>query len=249
MSSSLRSRRGRPPVILPAGLAAPADAPAALGPLAPASLPAQAADRLRSLIVRGQLEPGCSIAEAALSAALGISRTPLREALRRLASEGLVTLRPNRGASVTALDAGEVVALFEALAGIERIAAELAAVRAAAPGLRHLAELQNRLERQHAARKMEAYFDTNQSIHRRIVELAANPVLRQVHESLFPRAERGRRFTLQSRPRWDESVHEHREILAALVARNAARAGSLLSDHVRRTGDAVVRLLAERSAA
>src|SRR3984957_13918057 len=111
-----------------------------------AGLYEQRATRLRVLIVRGDLAPGQPLLEADLSDALGVSRTPLREALKQLASEGLVELRLNRSAIVAPLRRDELVELFEALGGIERCAAELAATRMVARDVERLQALQGRKE-------------------------------------------------------------------------------------------------------
>jgi DNA-binding GntR family transcriptional regulator len=199
----------------------------------------QAASRLRSLIVRGDLAPGQPLLENELSDALGVSRTPLREALKHLASEGLVELRLNRSAIVTPLRRDELIELFEALSGIERCAAELAAIRMAARDVEQLEALQGRIEWHHARGELREYFELNQQIHRAIVGFARNNVLKATHDMLLPRAERARFLGLSVLGRWEESVRDHREILDALKARDADRAGQLLGHHVRRTGEVV----------
>jgi DNA-binding GntR family transcriptional regulator len=196
----------------------------------------QAAARLRLLIVRGDLSPAQPLLEADLSDALGISRTPLREALKQLASEGLVELRLNRSTIVAPLRAAELAELFEAVSAIERCAAELAATRMSARDIERLEALQQRIEWHHDRGELRDYFEVNQQIHGAIVGFARNSVLKATHDMLMPRAERARFLALSIRGRWDESVREHQEILAALKARDAVRAGALLGHHVRRTG-------------
>jgi DNA-binding GntR family transcriptional regulator len=192
------------------------------------------------MIVQGILGPKAPIGEAELCAALGMSRTPLREALKLLAAEGLVELRANRTARVAPLRPEETDALFEAVAGIERFAAELAATRADAGQLRRLRALQDRMERHHRGGELANYFALNQQIHLEIVAAAGNPALAAAHGSLIARAERARLFAISfSSTRWDESVDEHREILAAIEAHDGERAGRVLERHVRRTGEAV----------
>ena len=203
----------------------------------------QAAVRLRSMIVRGELAPGQPLGETDLSDALGISRTPLREALKQLAIEGLVELRLNRSAVVAPFRREELTELFEAVSGIERCAAELAASRMAPSDLERLEALQEKIEWHHDRGELRDYFQTNQQIHSAIVDCARNSVLKATHEALLARAERARFFALSVLGRWDESVREHQEILAALRAGDAARAGQLLAHHVRRTGEIVVETL------
>ena len=103
--------------------------------------------------------------EVELSGLLGVSRTPLREALKLLAAEGLVELRLNRSAVVAPVRCEEIAELFEAVSGIERIAAELAAVRMTARDLQRLRDLHERMERFHEAGELRDYFDLNQQIH------------------------------------------------------------------------------------
>ncbi len=203
----------------------------------------EARERLRMMIVRGKLAPGTGVGEASLSAALGMSRTPLREALKLLADEGLVEIRNNRGAVISPIRYETIPDLFEVMAGIERLGAELAAHRIDARALARLRTLQGHMEQHYEAERLVAYFDVNQQIHKTIVEASGNAVLVATHQSLFARVERVRFFALGSRPRWDESVAEHRSILAALDDRDSARAGAALAAHVRHTGERAMELL------
>ncbi|MDQ4060907.1 MAG: GntR family transcriptional regulator [Pseudomonadota bacterium] len=199
----------------------------------------EVAIRLRSLIIRGDLAPGEQLVEADLCKALGVSRTPLREALKLLAAEGLVQLRLNRSSIVTPIRREEIDELFEAVAGIERIAAELAAVRMTARDYEKLANLHERMERHHDAGELREYFELNQQIHSFIIACARNGPLKSTHDALMARVERARFFALSSQERWDESVEEHRAIMRALAARDSDRAGRLLAHHVQRTGQVV----------
>ena len=208
-----------------------------------AGLHLQAAATLRKLIVRGDLAPGEALNEGALSEALGVSRTPVREALKLLEAEGLVELRPNRRARVAPLKRSEIRELFEAVSGIERLAAELAAVRITPGELRRLHVMQRRMERLHERGDLRGYFEVNQQIHGFVVECGGNRTLAATHDWLLARVERARFFALSARGRWDESVVEHRAILAALEGRDPAAAGRALSEHVQRTGAVVVEIL------
>lgn len=203
----------------------------------------QAATRLRALIVHGELAPGQHLLEADLSEALGISRTPLREALKQLTAEGLVEQRLNQSAIVAPFRRDDLNDLFEAVSGIERCAAELAAARMTAGDLRQLEALQERIERHHDRGELRDYFEINQQIHAAIVGFARNAVLKTTHEILLARAERARFVALSIHGRWVESLTEHREILTALKAGAADSAGRLLGHHVRRTGQVVVEMV------
>jgi len=209
-----------------------------------AGLHEHAAERLRDMIVRGDLAPGATLVEAELSAALGISRTPLREALKLLAQSGLVELRANRSASVRRLTAPDIRELFEALSGIERLAAEFAAQRISPADLARLHDLQREIEHEHDAGRRDAYFAANRSIHRIIVEASRNLPLADAHATLLARADQVRFFALRLEDRWEQSIVEHRDILAALEARDSVKAGKLLGIHVGHTADVVAKTLA-----
>ena len=138
--------------------------------------------------------------------------------------------------------------MFEAVSGIERCAAELAAIRMTTQDVERLDALQMRIERHHDRGELRDYFEANQQIHSAIVGFARNSVLKASHDALLSRVERARLFALSADGRWDESVREHRQILAALKARDAERAGHLLAHHVRRTGEIVADTLTRKEA-
>ncbi len=231
MSASTKRPRGRPPLRRPPG--------SSRRKATFSALHAQALGTLRKMIVTGELKAGERIAEAAVCDLLGISRTPLREALKLLAAEGLVELRPNRGATITPLRAAEIAALFEAVSGIERIAAELAAARMTPAEIRRLHALQMRMEEHFKRGERTEYFRLNQEIHQFIVAGAKNEVLTSTHAFLLARAERARYLALNTQERWEQSVSEHRGILKALEEGRGDDAGRLLGEHVAHTGVAV----------
>ena len=129
-----------------------------------AGLHVRAAERMRAMIISGELAPGSLVQETRLSEALGVSRTPLREAMKVLAAEGLVELRPNRSPRIAEIEMDRMFELFEALAGIERLAAELAAQRATDRELQRLRLLQNRMEGHHREGRLAEYFAINGEI-------------------------------------------------------------------------------------
>ena len=210
-------------------------------------LPQRAADRMRTMIIRGELPPGSRTQETELSKSLGVSRTPLREAMKVLAAEKLIELRPNRSPRIANLDIEGIPELFEALAGIERLAAEFAAERATDSDLQRLRAMQSRMEGFHRAGRLEDYFAINGEIHCMIVRMARNTPLQQAHEALISRAERARYLALRADRRWSNSVEEHADILAALEARDGEAAGRLLRLHVQRTGTALLEVFAGRT--
>ncbi|ADH91539.1 transcriptional regulator, GntR family [Ancylobacter novellus DSM 506] len=235
--SDIPRKRGRPRKLRPADAAGAERLPRA-------GLHERAARQLRSMIVAGKLPGGAPIVEAELCEALGISRTPLREAVKMLAAHGLVELRPNRSARVAPMDASHVTDLFEALGNVERIAAEYAALRLTATELLSLRQMQETMERHYGEGDLAAYFAVNQAIHSAILAGAHNATFVEMHRWLFTRAERARYFALGRHSRWVESIQEHRDILAALEARDGYLAGRLLAAHVLHTGTNVLAMLA-----
>ncbi|BCM86674.1 GntR family transcriptional regulator [Methylobacterium indicum] len=207
------------------------------------SLTEQAAAALRRLILLNLLGPGEVLNEPDLVARLGVSRTPVREALKLLAGEGLVTLRRNRAALVTPLDPADLVPLFELEVALESFCAGLAAARITAAELDRLARIQDALE---AARDdRDAYTRLNRQAHRLIVTAARSPAIAEAHGRAFPRLERARNFALAADGRVAESLGEHRAILEALRAREAERARTLMQGHVARTQAVMVARLTE----
>ncbi|MBL6946751.1 MAG: GntR family transcriptional regulator [Rhodospirillales bacterium] len=203
------------------------------------SLHREVIERLRDMIVEGELTPGQRIAEGKLCEEFGISRTPMREALKVLASEGLVELRPNRGTRVAKITPEEIGELFEVVSGIERMAGELATERMSDKDLERLRALNKRMEKHFENGQRHEYFKLNQQVHNMIVELAGNSVLSATHANLMVKARRARYFAIMSQDRWEESMREHGGILDAFAARDAETAGKLILKHVRKTGDVV----------
>jgi DNA-binding GntR family transcriptional regulator len=206
----------------------------------------EATERIRDLVVEGLLVAGEWINESDLCLQLQISRTPLREALKILAAEGLVELVPRRGARVARLSIREIVDLFEALGGVEGMAAEMAAVRMSAADLETLGQLQVKIEQRHKTKARLEYFRDNQKLHESIVRFSGNSAIVDIHARLIARVRRARYQAILSESRWSESVREHALILAALESRDARRAGDLMRQHVARTGELVRDSMDER---
>ena len=207
------------------------------------ALGTQALDRLREMIIEGELAPGTRVVESALCAALDVSRTPLREALKLLAAEGLVELLPHRGARIARFTAAEARELFEVIAGLESLAAEFATTRMTERQLGHLEQLHARMARHHARRRRHDYFHLNSHIHEMIVELSGNSVLRETHARLMARAGRGRYMAILSPERWDEAMGEHEAVMQAFRGRDPVFAASVWRQHLRRTGEVVQQAL------
>ena len=191
------------------------------------------------MIVRGHLAPGERLVEPELCEALGISRTPLRDALKTLAAEGLVKLRRNRNSIVAPIDAEQLAHLFEVEASLESMAAVLASERMTNTEIKRLEALQDRMERMQSAGDLDGYFELNQKMHEMIVAGAKNPILVETHGRLLGRLERARYAALGKYGRWEESTAEHRMILEALKSRDSDRVRELVMDHVSHTGEVI----------
>ncbi len=203
------------------------------------SLHAQAVYEIRELIISGHLKPGDRLLENELSERFGISRTPLREALKILENEGLVNLRKNRGAVVSSMSPHEVAALFEFVAHIERSAVELTIERMQAKHLRRLQNMHDKMIRLYEAKRRRECFQTDFEIHTFLVSLCGNPLLIETHNSLMARTRRGRYMALFSQSRWDEAMEEHQQIMAAINNQQALVAGDVMRTHVKQTGTVI----------
>ncbi len=189
--------------------------------------------QLRDRIVEGAHTPGMRPSERELSAERGVSRTPLREAFKVLASEGLVELLPNRGARVAAIEAGEIAALFEVMGALEALAGRLAATRIGELELAEIAALHYEMLAHWTRRNLPDYFRLNQAIHAAIVAAARNPVLQVTYDNLATRIRRARYSANFAEERWRQAVAEHQAILSALENRDGERLGRLLEEHLR----------------
>ena len=197
--------------------------------LAPRALYQDVAERLRQQIFARALEPGAWIDEQKLAAEFGISRTPLREALKVLAVEGLVTMKVRRGAYVTEMSSDDVEQVYHLLALLESDAAGEVARHAGDEQLAELRGLHERLEKQ--ARQREAFFASNEQFHLRLLAIAGNRWRTQIVADLRKVMKLNRHHSLFKRGRLADSLAEHRAIMQALEARDAERAVELMRRH------------------
>jgi DNA-binding GntR family transcriptional regulator len=204
-----------------------------------ASLHDGAVTRIRDMIVEGDLVPGSRIPEKRLCEEFGISRTPLREALKVLATEGLVLLLPNRGARVAEITAKDVEDMFQVMGALEGLSGELACRHITPAQLAEIRALHYEMLLHHARGELAPYFKLNQRIHEAIVACADNAVLGAMVAGLAGRIRRARYRANLSRERWDQAVREHEEILDALTRRDGERLGQLLRDHLRHKYEAI----------
>jgi DNA-binding GntR family transcriptional regulator len=192
----------------------------------------EATERLRDLIVQGSLPPGSRLNERLLTAQLGVSRTPLREAFKVLATEGLVELLPNRGAIVSAIDPVRIAETLAVMGALEALAGELACMHASDGQVNEIRSLHQEMLANHARGDLAGYFKFNQAIHLKIVKYSGNAVLYQTYRQLNANVRRARYMANLSRERWDAAVREHGEILEALAQRDVARIRVLLAEHL-----------------
>ncbi|MCC5999856.1 MAG: GntR family transcriptional regulator [Pararhodobacter sp.] len=203
---------------------------------------------LREAVVTGKLKPGDRIVERQLSAELNISRTPVREGLKLLELDGLVSISRNRGAEVTAFTPDEALRLFDVIAALEGLAARRLAESAGADTMNRLEELHGQMVFHYNRSQIDLYFGINSAIHDLVVAACGNPELAETHGRLMLRARRGRYMAIMSPDRWRQSVAEHEALMAALRARDPDAAASAWAAHLRHTGETLARALAEDSA-
>ena len=208
-----------------------------------------ATNRLRQMIVAGDLAPGQRISEREIGEQLdGLSRTPLREAFKMLAAEGLVTISPNRGASVTALSMAEVEDTIELLIGLEGIAALAACEHLSEAQFAQIDELHQRMVAAYRSEQLMEYFELNQAIHQRIVDGAGNRVLSRIYAAECARIRRYRYAGNRRHERWERALAEHQQLLGALKERNGPLLRELLCAH-HHNGWLVSRTLVDRESA
>ena len=190
-------------------------------------------DHLRGEILEGRLEPGAELAEVALAGQLGVSRGPIREAIGRLASEGLVTVRPRRGAVVRSLSKEEFLELYQVREALELMAVKLAVPRLTDEQLEELAALNDTMAAHAERGEVAAFFEANLAFHERLLEACGNAKLEELYRQLLGQLGRYRMGSLTLRGNLRRSVTEHAAILRAAKRRDAERAAQLMAEHIR----------------
>lgn len=213
----------------------------------PRLLAAEVVERLRDLIIQGELGPGVKLNERVLCERLRTSRTPVREAIKYLASEGLVELLPNRGAIVTPITATTVREMFVLLGALEALAGELACANANDADIADIRALHYQMLAHHARGELAPYFRCNQEIHLRLVGCTGNATLVNTYRALNGHVRRARYMANLSRERWDHAVEEHEKILDALVRRDRALLPALLRSHLENKMLVVLEALGEQA--
>ncbi len=204
------------------------------------SLHEHVADRLRPMLVEGRIAPGAKLNERELAAVLHVSRTPLREAIKMLAAEGLVELVPNRGAMAVLLSEADVRNTFEVMAGLEALSGELAAQRITDGELAELRTIQTEMMAAYAKRDLSGYYRLNGMIHAAINTAAKNPVLTSTYKQLNARLQALRYRSNLDEVKWGRAAREHEQMIEALAARDSARMRELLLMHLYEKRDVVL---------
>lgn len=213
------------------------------------SLCQQAVEELRRRITAHELFPGQRLDETALAADLGISRTPLREALKILSVEGLVEIEPRRGCFVTELTLKDQAEIFPIMARLEGWVAHEASHKAGEDDLRRLDELHAALENHAAAGDVDRYYEVNYVFHSALQEVAGNRWLQHVIGDLRKLLKLSRHHSLTREGRLEESLAEHRALMAALRRRDAEAAEQVMKGHLLRQLEALQALAMERDEA
>jgi len=210
--------------------------------IAPTALYQEVAERLRQRIFAHELTPGTWIDEQKLAEEYGISRTPLREALKVLASEGLVDLRPRRGCYVTEISRQDTDDIFPLIALLEGRCAAEAVKRAKPADISALKAIHEQLEAAARDGRIDAFFESNQEFHKKIQELSGNRWLLSVIQDLRKVLKLSRLHSLSLEGRLQQSLDEHRLIMGALQAGDAVKAEKLMHDHLLSGREALAKI-------
>ena len=208
-------------------------------PIRRQSLHEQVTERVRDMIIEGDLAPGQRINEAELVERLGVSRTPLREALRTLAAENLIDTRPSRGSVVRRLTPEDVKGMLQVLAELEALGGRLACETASDAAIEGVLDLHDEMMGCYRRGDRLSYYKANQAIHTAIAHASGNPTLLEMQGAIQSRLKRIRFIGNNTPANWADAVAEHEEMADALRARDGARLGSILSIHLTRTWDRV----------
>jgi DNA-binding GntR family transcriptional regulator len=215
----------------------------------PSSLHADLVSRLRDYIVEGHLTPGVRVPERELCERFNVSRTPLREALKVLAAEGLIELLPNRGARVRQFSEADIRNLFQVIAGLDFVAGRLVCQRITDEEIAEIERLHLEMYTHYLRHELHDYFRLNQAIHQAIVDAAGNPVLSANYANLNAVVRRLRySANLVRRDRLGDAMREHEQIIDALRRRSGEELGMLMYEHLQRKCEAVCEYLAEPTA-
>lgn len=192
-------------------------------------------ERLRDMIIEGRLGPGQRINEGAVGAQLGVSRTPLREAIKTLASEGLVEIQPAKGAIVRKFSAGDLLQILEVLKTLEQLGGRMTCAQASDETIAAIKALHDEMMELYRTRNRLDYFKLNQAIHSAIVAASGNDVLVEMHGTLQARIKRLRFIGNEGPEKWAGAMAEHEEMIAALLKRDGDALAAIIGKHMDST--------------
>ena len=201
-------------------------------PIQRRSLHQELLEQLRGLITDGTLRPGMKVPERELCERFGVSRTPLREALKVLASDGTVTLRPNRGATIAEVTLEELEEVFPVIGALEALAGEIACQKITPAELAEIRELHEEMVAHWKAGSVQEYFRCNRHIHEAILSATRNPCLQTHYSMLAARISNFRYVAGIDAERWRLAIEEHEAILAALEVRDSAALQRIMRVHL-----------------
>lgn len=210
------------------------------------SLHDEIADLVREMILSNELEPGEKVPEKDLCQRFGVSRTPLREALKVLAVDGLVTLTPNRGAFVSILTVEDLNDVFPVMGALESLSGELAASLMTDEEIAKVRALHVEMVDHYKNGNLSAYFERNQQIHEAILEGSRNQTLIGMYRSLASRVRRARYLANMSHSRWKQAVDEHDIMIDCLERRDANGLADILKQHLANKFETVKAWVMER---
>jgi DNA-binding GntR family transcriptional regulator len=209
----------------------------------PTALHGQVTQRLRQLLVEGRIAPGAKLNERELCEQMKVSRTPMREAIKTLAAEGLVELLPNRGAIAVQLGEDDILNTFEVMAGLEGMSGELAAQRVTPEELTEIEAMHYEMKAAYTRRDLSAYYRLNAAIHRAFNAAARNPVLTATYNQVNARLQALRFRSNQDGEKWARAMQEHDRMIEALQKRDGAALRAELVAHLGHKRDVVIEQL------
>lgn len=227
-------------------LSSPAEAETVTVPITRRHLHDELLERLRDLIISCELPPESKVPEKELCERFAVSRTPLREALKVLAYEGLVVLQPNRGATVSALTISDLEDVFPIYSRLEALAGELACKRASDSDVAEIRALHEEMLEHYRQRSRKRHFELNEALHERIHLAARNQPLIHMLRSICSRIRRARVYANITEERWADAIREHEDIIVALEARQCAKLSESLRLHMENTFKSIKQALHAR---
>lgn len=201
--------------------------------------------RVRDLVIDGYMQPGEKVPEAELCRSLGVSRTPMREALKVLAAEGLLTLLPNRGAIVSRITEGEIKELFPIMGALEGLAGELACANITDAALAAIWQKHHRMVHHFERGEWTPYIKLNREIHEAIFAASGNAALQALYQQLLVRTHSVRFVMKKSPERWRQAIVEHGKIMDALEKRDSRKLARILTVHLEHKAETMLEALRE----